>query len=249
MTAVRSLLSDGRVALVRRLTPADTEAVRRLHQALPERDTYLRFFTLRPPRLDTLAEHITAEDVRHATLGAYVDGVLTGVATYEVVADPDEAEVALAVDHQQQAHGVGTLLLEHLASLARRHGIRRFTADVLAENAGMLRVFHDFGLPCEVARGGPEVRVVLPLNPDDHYLDTVTEREIRADIASLTRLLRPRSLAVVGAGRTLQQLLVAMRRSGRARTAPAASRNGAAQEGAGGTARKTPRRREKAAAR
>ncbi|MFC0432077.1 bifunctional GNAT family N-acetyltransferase/acetate--CoA ligase family protein [Kutzneria buriramensis] len=202
MTGVRALLADGRVALVRHLTPADTDAVRLLHQGLPEKDTYLRFFTLRPPRLETFAAHLTSEDVRHATLGAYVDGVLTGVATYEVVADPAEAEVALAVDHRQQAHGVGTLLLEHLASLARQHGVRRFVADVLAENTGMLRVFHDFGLPCQVDSNGSEVRVVLPLDPDDRYLDTVTDREVHADIASLTRLLRPRSLAVVGAGRT-----------------------------------------------
>lgn len=201
MTAVRALLADGRVALVRRLTPADTEAVRLLHQELPERDTYLRFFTIRPPRLGAFAEHLTAEDARHATLGAYVDGVLTGVATYEVVADPEEAEVALAVDHRQQAHGVGTLLLEHLGSLARARGVRRFVADVLAENAGMLRVFHDFGLPCRVESSGPEIHLVLPLDPDDCYLDTVTDREVRADVASLTRLLRPRSVAVVGAGR------------------------------------------------
>jgi acyl-CoA synthetase (NDP forming)/GNAT superfamily N-acetyltransferase len=202
MTGVRALLADGRVTLVRRLTPADAEAVALLHQGMPAQDTYLRFFTLRPPRLTTFAAHVTSEDVRHATLGAYLDGVLTGVATYEVVADPAEAEVALAVDHRQQAHGVGTLLLEHLASLARQHGVRRFVADVLAENAGMLRVFHDLGLPCQVEGTGPELRVVLPLNPDDRYLDTVTDREVHADIASLTRLLRPRSLAVVGAGRT-----------------------------------------------
>jgi len=201
MTAVRSLLADGTVALVRRLTPADTDEVRQLHQGLPERDTYLRFFTIRPPRLDAFAEHVTADDVRHATLGAYVDGVLAGVATYEVVADPTEAEVAVAVDHRRQAHGVGTLLLEHLASLARQHGVRRFTADVLAENAGMLRVFHDFGLPCQVDQGGPEIHLVMTLVTDDRYLETVTDREIRADIASLTSLLRPRSVTVVGAGR------------------------------------------------
>jgi acyl-CoA synthetase (NDP forming)/GNAT superfamily N-acetyltransferase len=201
MTAQRALLTDGKVALVRRLTPADTEAVRVLHQLLPEHDTYLRFFTIRAPRLDAFAEHLTSQDVRHATLGAFLDGALTGVATYEVVADPTEAEVALAVDHRQQTHGVGTLLLEHLASLAREHGVRRFVADVLAENTGMLRVFHDFGLPCEIVRSGPEVRVVMSLDPDDRYLDAVTDREVRADVVSLAALLRPRSVAVVGAGR------------------------------------------------
>ena len=198
----RALLADGTVALVRRLRPEDTAEVRRLHENLPIRDIYLRFFTVQPPRLDRFAEHVATEDVRHATLGAFVDGRLVGVATYEVVADPAEAEVALAVDHQRQTHGVGTLLLEHLASLARRRGIRRFTAEVLTENTGMLRVFKDFGMPVQVDWEGTEVHVVISLDPDDRYLATLTDREVRAGIASLTTLLRPRSVAVVGASRT-----------------------------------------------
>ena len=35
--------------------------------------------------------------------------------------------------------GVGSLLLEHLAAAARDQGVRRFVAEVLAENSGMLR--------------------------------------------------------------------------------------------------------------
>jgi acyl-CoA synthetase (NDP forming)/GNAT superfamily N-acetyltransferase len=197
----RALLVDGTVAFVRRLRPEDAAEVRALHENLSEQDTYLRFFTLRPPHLDRFAEHVATEDVRHATLGAYVHGHLVGVATYEVVVDPAEAEVALVVDHQRQTHGVGTLLLEHLASLARRRGVRRFTADVLSENTGMLRVFKDFGLPVQIDWHGTEVHLVTSLDPDDRFLERLTDREARADIASLTTLLRPRSVAVAGASR------------------------------------------------
>ena len=42
--------------------------------------------------------------------------------------------------------GIGTLLLEHLVSLARSRGLRTFTAETLNENAPMLRVFADAGL-------------------------------------------------------------------------------------------------------
>jgi GNAT superfamily N-acetyltransferase len=87
-------------------------------------------------------------DVRHASMGAFLDRELIGVAHYEVLADATVAEVA--VSGTVQAHGVGTLLLDHLVSLARRHGVRRFIAEVLTENGRMLRVFADCGLPHRV---------------------------------------------------------------------------------------------------
>jgi GNAT superfamily N-acetyltransferase len=73
-------------------------------------------------------------------LGAFRGDTLLGVAQSLALGDdPLAAEVALAVAHAEQAHGVGTLLLEHLASLARRRGVRRFVADVLQENARVRR--------------------------------------------------------------------------------------------------------------
>ncbi|MEV6823463.1 hypothetical protein [Amycolatopsis sp. NPDC051102] len=48
MTAARVLLSDGEVAWVRVLHPADAAAVRALHVQLSDRDRYYRFFGLGP---------------------------------------------------------------------------------------------------------------------------------------------------------------------------------------------------------
>ncbi|MFF7765091.1 hypothetical protein ACIPIU_03650 [Streptomyces massasporeus] len=42
---------------------------------------------------------------------------------------------------------MGTLLLEHLVSVARTHGIRAFTAEALTDNHEMLKVFADLGMP------------------------------------------------------------------------------------------------------
>lgn len=203
MTAgVRVALADGRIGLLRPLSLDDQAAVLRLHESLDERDRYFRFFGPLPPRVHDLVCRMTAPvDVRHAAMGAFLDEELIGVAHYEVLADPTEAEVALAVSGTVQAHGVGTLLLDHLVSLARRHGVRRFIAEVLTENGRMLRVFADCGLPCRVRGQGSVTHVELVLDEVETYLDAMAERERVADTASLRSVLCPGSLVVVGAGR------------------------------------------------
>ena len=46
-----------------------------------------------------------------------------------------------------QGHGLGAALMRHLAAIARGAGLKEFIAEVLAENAPMLRVFERSGLP------------------------------------------------------------------------------------------------------
>lgn len=199
---VRAVLADGRVVLLRPLAPDDQDAVRVLHENLSERDCYFRFFGPTPPRLNDLVFRMAAPvSTRHGSMGAFLDGELVGMAHYEVLADPTTAEVAMTVANTTQAHGAGTLLLEHLVSLARRHGVRRFVAEVLSENGRMLRVFRDSGLPCKVRPDGSVTHVDMVLDEIETYLDAMAERERRADTASLRPLLKPGSVVVIGAGR------------------------------------------------
>ncbi|MEU4445243.1 GNAT family N-acetyltransferase [Actinosynnema sp. NPDC050801] len=201
LNVVRALLADGSVVELRELGPADADALLTLHRDLPVDDRYLRFFSAAPRHLDEFVARLTSPgEPLHVVIGAFAAEVLVGAASY-VLLDDDTAEVALVVAHDRQSHGVGTLLLEHLVSLARGRGVRRFRADVLTVNSKMLRVFADLGLVWTSTADSGEVRVDLGLDPGERYLEAVADRERAADVASLRAVLRPASVVVVGASR------------------------------------------------
>lgn len=198
---VRALLADGRVVAIRTIAPADAHAVLDLHMRLSEHDRYLRFFGTGTWMLNTVADRITRDfDDEHAAVGAWLGDKLVGVAHYET-SEGTTAEVALVVDGTVQARGLGTLLLEHLASHARHRGVTRFVAEVLAENNRMIQVFLDAGLAYRITTDGPERRVEISLTEDEAFAAAVDERDRVADVASLANLLCPQRIVVVGAGR------------------------------------------------
>jgi RimJ/RimL family protein N-acetyltransferase len=64
------------------------------------------------------------------------------VGSYYLDPKTNLAEVAFVVSDQWQNHGIGTFLLKHLMRIARRNGIRGFTAEVLTENKPMQAVIN-----------------------------------------------------------------------------------------------------------
>jgi acyl-CoA synthetase (NDP forming)/GNAT superfamily N-acetyltransferase len=204
-----ALLIDGSTIEIRPARPQDEQAVRQMHAALSPRNAYLRFFSLSPLNAEREARRVSREPgPDHAALLAWLGGELAGVASYEQAEQPGVAEIALAVPDHLHGRGIATLLLEHLVSVARQRKLVAFTAVTLAENAAMLSVFTDAGLPVQRGRADAEELVLtfpLPYDEADHhlddYLDSVAARESRADVASLRHLLSPASVAVIGASR------------------------------------------------
>jgi GNAT superfamily N-acetyltransferase len=154
LTATARLL-DGRAVSLRCLGADDAESVMDLHQHLSAHDRYYRFFTLQPVQLDKVVEELIEPADGRCALGAFDAERLIGVANYTVVCeDPNAAEIAIVVAHEDHSLGVGTALVKHLARIARAHGIGRFIADVLGENHLMLMVVYDLGWRCEPAEYG-----------------------------------------------------------------------------------------------
>lgn len=192
------LTTRGEVVHIRTLGPADQRAVERLHERASDRSLYLRFFTLnRSSALRYAAEVARPDGPDHHSLGAFAGDVLRGVAGFERI-DAKRAEFALLVDDSAQHTGVGTLLLEHLAAIARRAGVEQLVADVLLENARMVEVLHTVGLPVRTALEDGVLEVEVDVSSLARAQDAIADRERTADVASLQPLLAPRSVAVVG---------------------------------------------------
>ncbi|MGW5613035.1 bifunctional acetate--CoA ligase family protein/GNAT family N-acetyltransferase [Streptomyces sp. NPDC003877] len=200
---VHALLADGTTVCVRPAGPGDHARVEGLYEEMSPENLRKRFFAVSRRSARLAAERACAPArTGHRALLAETRGRVIGLAEYDSGDGEDTAEVSVAVADGLHHRGVGTLLVEHLVSAAREDGVTSFTADALSENHEVLRLFTDLGLRTRRRCEGPEVRCTIALDPGDTYLTAVEERGRTADVASLTPLLRPKAVAVVGAGRT-----------------------------------------------
>lgn len=192
--------SDGGIVHLRPIRPDDGDALVGISERSSDHTLYLRFFSYRrtilPAELERL---VTVDYVDRMALVAELGGVAIGVGRYDRVG-ADEAEVAFLIEDAHQHRGLGTLLLEHLAVLARRNGIDRFTAITLAENRKMLGVFRAAGFQAKRRFEDGAYRIDFPIDHIDP--DPLFRREHEADAASIAPILRPRTVLVVGASHT-----------------------------------------------
>jgi acyl-CoA synthetase (NDP forming)/GNAT superfamily N-acetyltransferase len=208
-SAVYALLADGTTVEIRPAGPGDHDAVKAMHQAMSPDNTYMRFFNVSRLSSETEARRICLDPrPGQASLLALAGGRVAGVASYVPRRDgPERAEVAFAVADDMHHRGIATLLLEHLVSYARSHGITTFSAETLTENKAMLGVFADAGLPVRRRFAEGVYQLTFPLPSEvagttlDGYLNAVAARERRADAASLRHVFAPESVAVIGASR------------------------------------------------
>ncbi|HEU5269716.1 MAG TPA: GNAT family N-acetyltransferase [Jatrophihabitans sp.] len=195
-----ALLIDGRAVRIRTVQPADRTALLRLNADTSDRSIYLRFFTASRHTADSYVEALTRPPAPdHAALLMELDERPIAVAGFEQVSAED-ADIALMVADDFQHEGVGTLLLEQLAALARRRGITRFSAEVLVENVTMTRALRALGYRTRTTVAEGVCMFSLDLRPTEEMLAALDARESVADSASLRSLLMPASVAVVGAG-------------------------------------------------
>jgi len=68
--------------------------------------------------------------------------LIVAIGRYYLDEKTNYAEIAFTVRDEWQNRGIGTFLYKHLANIAKRNGIRGFTAEVLRGNRAMQRVFH-----------------------------------------------------------------------------------------------------------
>lgn len=197
------LLSDGGTAHIRPIRPDDADRLRVFWSRLSSQTLYYRFFTPHVTLSDSDVERFTVVDqMTRGALVAIIGEDMVAVARWERRPGQTVAEVAFVVEDAHQGRGIGSVLLEHLASAARERGVRRFEAEVLAQNRQMLGVFFDAGYGIQREFESGTISLEFDIADTEQSVEVMRAREHRAEARSIARLLRPRTVAVVGASRT-----------------------------------------------
>jgi len=162
---VTEKLSDGRKVEIRAQRPEDREALRAAIQRASPETLHHRFFAVKRAFSEQEAHFFVDIDfVNHVALVAVAKEngrpVIVGGCRY-VVVEPGRAEVGFSVIDEYQKKGLGTALMRHLSAIGREAGLEELVADVLADNAPMLKVFERSGLAMTTKFEGSVVQVAL----------------------------------------------------------------------------------------
>lgn len=136
--------------LLRPVKISDEPLLKDFFYSLSDKSLYRRFVSARQDMPhERLQEFVVIDYTREMVILAVIPGdgkeELVGVGQYSINEGTHTAEVAFVVRDDHQNRGIGTVLLDYLTQLAKRQGLRGFTAEVLAENKAMLHVFEKAG--------------------------------------------------------------------------------------------------------
>jgi RimJ/RimL family protein N-acetyltransferase len=154
-------LRDASTIEIRALRPDDRDDMLAAVNRASVQSLQRRFFVPKRGFSDKeIAFFMNIDFISHVALVAQIDEdgrpVIAGGGRY-IVTQPGRAELAFVVVDAYQGKGIATALMRHLLAIARDAGLKELTAEVLPENAAMLKVFGGFGFRSR-AGGDPRVR-------------------------------------------------------------------------------------------
>jgi acetyl coenzyme A synthetase (ADP forming)-like protein len=195
------LLADGSAVRVVLIESGDVEATARFFHQLSSDDAELwDLHASTSPAVHRVDALVASAGPDHVTVLAERHGEAVSLAHYCRRAGHDEAGAALLVLDALRCVDLEAAMLEQLESEARTHGIRRLHTDVPARCALLLGSFADLGFtPVSVL--DHVVRLMMSVASTQEALEAADRRDAVAVAASMRRLLRPKSIAVIGASR------------------------------------------------
>ena len=167
--AATERLRNGATLQIRALLPSDRAEMLAAVGRASKETLYRRFFAPKRSFSEREIEYFLNVDfTSHVALAAVLSEggrqLIVGGARY-IVTQPGCAELAFAIDDAHQKLGIATHLIVHLIGIARAAGLKEFVAEVLPENAPMIKVFKRCGLALTTRRERGVVHVTLALPP------------------------------------------------------------------------------------
>ncbi len=153
---------------IRPISADDKQQLTEGFERLSERSRYRRFLAGHRRLSAAELSYLTEVDHHdHEALVAIDPQTSQGVGVARFVrssANPDVAELAVAIVDDWQGQGVGSRLVAALADRAREEGITSFSALVLADNERMLNLLNDLGRVRVVHREMGTVELTVELS-------------------------------------------------------------------------------------
>lgn len=158
--------THGEKLLVRPIKPSDEELIKDLFYSFSEQTKYLRYHgTLKAMPHNKVQVFCNVDYETEMALvavkGSGGHEEIVGVGRYMTSPAKGAAEMAFVVADKLQRKGLGTYLFHRLIEIGQQDGIQEFNADVLPENAGMLKIFHRSSLNTETVTEEGVVRVTM----------------------------------------------------------------------------------------
>jgi RimJ/RimL family protein N-acetyltransferase len=165
--SVTEHMRDGREIEIRALRPDDRNDMLAAVGRTGTQSLQRRFFVVKRGFSEKeIAFFMNIDFTNHVALAALTEEegrkVIIGGGRY-IVTEGGTAEIAFVVIDEYQGQGVGSLLMQHLAVIARRAGLKNLIAEVLPENAAMRKVFSKFGFQARRGNDPQVIHLVLPL--------------------------------------------------------------------------------------
>lgn len=170
--SARETFKNGLEVRFRAIKPTDEDQMRQLFYRFSDQSVYFRYFT-------------PVKTMPHAKMQEYVNvdcnrilsivGLIGEPSGERIIAEarfgkyPDRpyADIAFFVDEKFQGHGIATYLYKLLVQEGRKRGLKGFTADVLASNKTMMKVFEKGGLPFQAKMGHGVFELTIPFENTD----------------------------------------------------------------------------------
>jgi RimJ/RimL family protein N-acetyltransferase len=165
--AERQQLRDGISIEVRALKPEDEAGMLAAIERTGVQSLQRRFFVMKREFSEKERNFFMKVDfTNHVALVAVAQEngrpTIIGGGRY-IVFEPQRAEMAFVVVDAWQGRGIGSILMRHLIKIAGDSGLKELTAEVLPENAAMLKVFGKFSFKPASRRDPQTVHLALKL--------------------------------------------------------------------------------------
>jgi acyl-CoA hydrolase/GNAT superfamily N-acetyltransferase len=161
---------DGLKVCFRPIKPSDEDLMRDLFYRFSDQAVYSRYFTsIKTMPHKKMQEYV---NVNYHLIMSIV-GIIEVSGTEKIIAEARYArtkqdtfaDTAFIVDEDYHGKGIASYLFELLIRTAREEGIQGFTADVLATNKAMLKVYEKSPFPVQTVLSRGVYELTIPFTP------------------------------------------------------------------------------------